>query len=64
MRKINSDMIGRRGISFLCPIWRFIFRRWLDDSDEVLAVVGWRSARIRTKTGNIKCITPIFWWFE
>lgn len=49
---------------FLCFMFSLIFSKWLEDDWKVEKVIGWRSARLVSKYGGKKCITPIFWWFD
>lgn len=54
--------LGKR--RFVCWLWSRVYRRWLYSTDRVDCVLGWRTARVITRTGQPICMTPIFWWFE
>jgi hypothetical protein len=53
---------------YLQPILRLYFRvafkRWLDEGDKVIKVLGWRTAMVDSKWGSRKCMTPLFWIFK
>lgn len=46
----------------IARLWAFVWRRHLDDGDEVLKVLGWRTARIRTNCRQVRCVQPMFKW--
>jgi len=53
----------------LCWIFSGIYRRWLWDElyqeyDKVEKVLGWRTARVTTKGGSKRCMTPCFWGLD
>lgn len=55
---------------FLCWLWGRVYRKWLwneysKDYDIVTKVIGWRTARIKTrKGGTVKLMQPCFWIFD
>lgn len=44
--------------------WAFIYRRWLDEGDTVVRVVGWRTALIQSKWRSRRCTTVCFGPFQ
>jgi len=54
---------------FLCWLWARAYRKWLwnefyENYDTVDKVIGWRTARTKTKGGTVKWIQPCFWIFD
>ena len=53
----------------LCWLFAKVYRRWLwndwhQNYDTVTHVLGWRTARVVTKSGSVRCMTPCFWIFQ
>jgi hypothetical protein len=53
----------------LCWLFSMVYRRWLwndwhQNYDTVTHVLGWRTARVVTKSGSVRCMTPCFWIFQ
>ena len=54
---------------FLCWLWSRVYRKWLwnefyENYDSVDKVIGWRTARTKTKGGTVQWIQPCFWIFQ
>jgi len=47
-----------------CWIWTAIYRSHLRDGERVTALIGWRTARVANKWGEVKWITPVLWWLK
>jgi hypothetical protein len=43
--------------------WRLVYRKWLDDDEQVFRVINWRTAIIK-KRGTVRGMTACFWWFQ
>ena len=53
--------IGHRRV--VRALWRLVYHRWMDPADEIVCVVGWRTALIDTR-GQRRTMTTCFWWFD
>jgi hypothetical protein len=54
----------RKQPKIICWLWGKIWQHWIREDEYVDKVIGWRTMRIKNKSGNVKCMTPCFWFFD
>jgi hypothetical protein len=45
-------------------LWKFVYGKWMDEGDTIIRVLGWRSALLKSRWGNVRGMTACFWWFD